>query len=160
MTAKSRFDQAEKYREMMECAESYVMENKLKADAPDKVANFIRPLLVGLKQEKLFVLMTDSKHRINHCEEITVGLVDRSQVHPREVFRNAIIQSASCIVVAHNHPSGDPTPSSADIACTRQLIEAGKIIGIQVTDHVIVGLSSDSFPGGYVSMRAEKLLDF
>ena len=158
MAAKSRFDQAEKYREMMECAESYVMTVRPLVDAPNKVADFMQPLTAELTQEKLFVLMADTKNRIIHCEAVTTGLVDRSQVHAREIFRKAIIHNASRIIIAHNHPSGDPTPSSADITCTNGLVAAGKVVGIEVLDHVIIGKTSQRYPSGYVSMKQENLM--
>ena len=79
---------------------------------------------------------------------LTLGLVDRTQIHPREVFRSAIRENCSRVLLVHSHPSGDPTPSAQDIAATRQLVEAGKIVGIDVLDRVILGSRTErlSFP--------------
>jgi DNA repair protein RadC len=107
---------------------------------PAEVAAFVRELgLVENEQEHFLSIMLDAKHAIRGYTLVTIGLVDRTQVHSREVFRSAILQGATKIVLAHNHPSGDYAPSAQDVACTRQLVEAGKIIGIEVLDHVIVG---------------------
>ena len=89
---------------------------------------------------------------------ITVGLLDRSQVHAREVFRPAIQHSAAKLVLTHNHPSGDPSPSQADISCTRDLIKAGHIIGIEVVDHIIIGRLTKGRLCDYVSLKSERLI--
>ena len=92
-----------------------------------------------LAQEAFVVLTLNPKGHLISKHLITLGLIDASLVHPREVFRVAIMDGASAILVAHNHPSGDVSPSQEDVCITKQLSEAGKIIGIQVMDHVIVG---------------------
>jgi DNA repair protein RadC len=98
---------------------------------------FIRLASDGL-QEQFHVVTLDTKHKPiqNHC--ITVGTLDASLVHPREVFRPAIRDAASAVLLVHNHPSGDPTPSREDHRVTQQLTEAGKLIGIEVLDHIVV----------------------
>ena len=89
---------------------------------------------------------------------VTVGLLDRSQAHAREIFRPAIQYSAAKLILAHNHPSGDPTPSPNDISSTRDLIKTGEIIGIPVIDHVVVGLPQDG-RCDYYSFREHELID-
>ncbi len=91
------------------------------------------------EQEHLFAIHLDAKNKIKGYTLVTMGLIDRSHIHAREVFRSAIINGASRIILVHNHPSGDPTPSSQDISSTREMRCAGKIIGIQITDHIILG---------------------
>ena len=88
--------------------------------------------------EQFGVLLLDTKHRVLRTTLLSVGTLDASIVHPREVFREAASGGASAIVVFHNHPSGDPTPSGDDIALTRRLVTAGDLMGITVLDHVIV----------------------
>lgn len=91
------------------------------------------------KQEQFHIVTLDTKRQVIDAHLITVGTLDSSLVHPREVFRPAIRDAASAILLAHNHPSGDPTPSRADLAVTQRLVEAGKLIGIEILDHIIVG---------------------
>jgi DNA repair protein RadC len=90
-------------------------------------------------QEEFHIVTLDTKRQVIDSHLITVGILDSSLVHPREVFRPAIRDAASAILLAHNHPSGDPTPSRADLTVTQRLTEAGKLIGIDVIDHIIVG---------------------
>ena len=89
-------------------------------------------------QEEFHIVTLDTKHKPIRTHEITVGTLDASLVHPREVFRPAIRDAASAVLLVHNHPSGDPTPSREDYQVTNQLTEAGKLLGINVLDHIIV----------------------
>jgi|APSaa5957512622_1039677.scaffolds.fasta_scaffold133604_1 DNA repair protein RadC len=146
------------YRQVMDAFAEYVATEQPKLDAPTDVASLMRPILAGREQEEFHVLLLDTKHRLIHDRMVTVGLLDCSQVHAREVFRPAIEFSASRVILVHQHPSGDPTPSANDIACTRNLVEAGKIIGIEVLDHVVIGRRSQSRPRDYLSFREENLL--
>ncbi|MBL8852740.1 MAG: DNA repair protein RadC [Planctomycetaceae bacterium] len=91
------------------------------------------------KQEQFHVVTLDTKRQVIDSHQITVGTLDASLVHPREVFRPAIRDAASAVLLAHNHPSGDPTPSRADLTVTQRLVEVGKLIGIEVLDHIIIG---------------------
>jgi DNA repair protein RadC len=91
------------------------------------------------KKENFIELCLDTKNQIIREEIISIGSLNANVVHPREVFKTALAVSAAHIIVAHNHPSGDPTPSREDIEVTKKLIEAGKIIGVDVLDHVIIG---------------------
>lgn len=99
-------------------------------------------------QENLIVIILNAMKKVTKVVPITRGLLDGAQVHPREIFAPAIEARAHCIVVAHNHPSGDVAPSREDRDATRKLVEAGKILGIPVVDHVIVGSL-----GGYYSFH-------
>jgi len=106
----------------------------------------MRLALRDLAHEEFHVLLLSTQNEVLRKLQVTRGTLDASLVHPREVFRPAISEAAASIILVHNHPSGDPTPSAEDRAVTRQLKEAGGIIGIDVLDHVIVG------EGRYVSM--------
>ncbi|MEM7457252.1 MAG: DNA repair protein RadC [Planctomycetota bacterium] len=91
------------------------------------------------KQEEFHIVTLDTKNQVIDTHQITVGTLDASLVHPREVFRAAIKDAASSIILVHNHPSGDPTPSPEDHAVTRRLEESGRIVGIDVLDHIVLG---------------------
>jgi DNA repair protein RadC len=95
-------------------------------------------LAVDGRQEEFHVVSLDVKHQVIRSHPVSVGSIDRTLVHPREVFRPAIKDAAKAILLVHNHPSGDPTPSDEDIKLTNRLDEAGRTVGIQVLDHVIV----------------------
>jgi len=105
------------------------------------------------KQEEFYVLMLNSKNNIVSEKLITKGILDASIVHPREIFKEAIKNSASKIILVHNHPSGDPSPSSEDLEITKKLQEAGQMVDIKVLDHVIIG------NGSYFSLK-ERLPEF
>jgi DNA repair protein RadC len=106
-----------------------------------------------LNVEVLYGLALDSKLRLVWCYEVTRGLLNQTLVHAREIFREAISASAAHLVLVHNHPSGDPKPSTDDIRVTRELTQAGKLLGIPVLDHVIIGKPSDTNRRGYVSLK-------
>jgi len=137
---------------------SSVDRERPKIDGPPAVAALLRERLRQRRQEELHVLLLDTKHQLIRDERVTIGLLDRSQIHAREVFRPAIRECCSRLILAHNHPSGDPTPSAQDIACTKDLAAAGKIIGIDVLDHVVLGRRTVSRPCDYLSFREENLL--
>ena len=128
-------------------------------DNADKAAEFFRPYAHGLLVEKFWVLCLNRKNRVLKCIEITSGTANTTLAHPREVFREAITESASAILCAHNHPSGDPTPSSADIKMTRLLRDASQTVDIPLVDHVILG-QPQADPGGlgYYSFREAGLI--
>ena len=100
---------------------------------------------LGKVKEYFYILLLDTKNNIISKEQISVGILDASIVHPREIFRPAIKNSASRVILIHNHPSGDPSPSEEDLSITSKLIEVGELIGIDVLDHVIVGDSYWSY---------------
>jgi DNA repair protein RadC len=130
----------------------------IRMTSPRAVVDYLRDEFRPLTQENFTVLLLNTKHHLIQCKRVTQGLVDRSQVHAREVFRPAIRASCSRVILAHNHPSGDPTPSGQDIACTKSLVSAGKIIGIEVLDHIVVGQRTDAGSREYVSFREEGLM--
>lgn len=99
------------------------------------------------RKEHFFVLFLDGSHKIISKEVVSVGIATRSIVHPREVFRTAIVKNAIAIIVAHNHPSGNLEPSPDDIEVTERLRKAGEIIGINILDHVIISRQ------GYISFK-------
>ena len=133
-------------------------------DAPvlgraDLVAAYFQPLVSGLEVEKFWVLCLNRKNRLVKRVEITSGTATAALAHPREVFRAAIREAASAVVCVHNHPSGDPAPSAADLQVTRQLREAAKTVDIALLDHVIVGQAgADPLGRGYYSFRVAGLL--
>ena len=152
------------YAAAMEACAAYVQVSKHAIREPDAVYKIIRPIIDaatgGDKQESFMVLLLNTKNRLIMTPvEATRGLLDTSPVHPREGFREAVRNSAASVILAHNHPSGDPTPSKEDIDITRRLAEAGKILGIRILDHVICGRPSDTSPG-YVSLREKNLVTF
>jgi len=104
------------------------------------------PRLQDVLQEEFHALLLNSRHRVVREVLVTRGTLDASLIHPREVFRPAVAEGAAGVILVHNHPSGDPTPSAEDRAVTRQLAEAGRALGIPVLDHVVVGR------GAYVSL--------
>lgn len=106
---------------------------------PADVYERFAPALRDLAQEEFRVLLLNTQHAVTRELVVTRGTLDASVVHPREVFKAAVVESAASIILVHNHPSGDPTPSPEDRAVTRQLEEAGRILGIQVMDHIVVG---------------------
>jgi DNA repair protein RadC len=109
--------------------------------------------IAGLAQETFQVLSVNVKNCLINRHMISLGLVDSCPVHPREVFRAALNDGAANVILVHNHPSGDPTPSTADLTITKQLIEAGKLLGVPVLDHVIIGRPVTPSDVGYLSMR-------
>ena len=122
---------------------------------PGAVASFMRPHFQNPNQEEFHILMLDSRSRAFSEECVTIGILDQSLVHPREVFRPAIQATCQNVVLCHNHPSGDPTPSDMDKLLTERLIIAGELIGIEVKDHIILGKSEADPKGiGYHSMAA------
>ena len=125
----------------------------------DLVADHFRPLVVGLDVEKFWVLCLNRKNRLLKRVEVTSGTATAALAHPREVFREAIRESATAVVCAHNHPSGDPAPSAADLQITRQLREAAKAVDIELLDHVILGRpNADPTGRGYYSFREAGLI--
>ena len=118
---------------------------------PGQVAELLHGLLAsrleGLEQEEFHAVLLDARHRPIAARQVSVGTLTASLVHPREVFRAAVRSNAAALVVAHNHPSGDPEPSLEDLELTRRLVSSGELLGIPLLDHVIVG------DGVWVSLR-------
>jgi len=106
---------------------------------PEDVVDLCSTQLRGLDREHFWCLSLNTKNRLLRLSEVSVGSLNASIVHPRELFKEAVKASAASVVVVHNHPSGDPTPSGADIQLTRRLVKAGDVLGIEVLDHVVIG---------------------
>jgi DNA repair protein RadC len=122
-------------------------------DRAEIVAELLREEFRSLLVETFHVLLLNTRRRLISIEKISHGTLDTILIHPREVFKAAIAANAAAVIVAHNHPSGDPTPSDADIRATRDLIRAGQVLKIDVMDHVILGARSDTRPKDFVSLR-------
>jgi DNA repair protein RadC len=133
-------------------------------DAPllnraDLIAAYFQPIVAGLDVEKFWVVCLNRKNRLLKRVEVTSGTATAALAHPREVFRAAIRESAAAVVCVHNHPSGDPAPSAADVQVTRQLREAAKAVDIALLDHVIVGrVAADPLGRGFYSFREGGML--
>lgn len=128
---------------------------------PDDAANLMRALARGLNHERFWTLNLDTRNRLigTPCE-ISRGILDASLVHAREVFKLAIQSGCAALVLAHNHPSGDSSPSAEDLKLTRQLIQAGQVIGIKVMDHIIIGRRHGALSRDYLSLRESGLVTF
>ena len=118
---------------------------------PEDVLSQVRDL-ARARREHFVVLLLNARHELEKRETVSVGSLNASIVHPREVFQPAILHSAASVVLVHNHPSGDPEPSEEDLSITKRLVQVGEIVGIGVLDHVIVA------ERGVVSLRARQLL--
>lgn len=117
---------------------SSVMQNIVLNRSRD-VFEYMHDAIKGLKQEHFFVISLDSKNRIISEKVIAIGTLNAALIHPREIFKEAIRNSANSIILVHNHPSGDPTPSSDDLKVTEELVNASRFLDINVLDHVIIG---------------------
>jgi len=122
-------------------------------DDPATVANYLRETNRVKGKEEFQVLLLNTRKRLIRVEKISDGLLDTVLVHPREVFKSAIAANASAIILVHNHPSGDPTPSDADVKVTRDLIRAGQLLKIEVLDHIIFGTATNERAKDYASLR-------
>ena len=118
---------------------AYKKEDNIRISGPNDITDLLMEEMRYLKKEYFKIAILDTKNQIITIENISIGNLNSSIVHPREVFNRAIKRSANSIILVHNHPSGDPTPSSEDINITNRLIEAGSILGIKVLDHIIIG---------------------
>lgn len=137
----------------------YRVASDRKIRMPEEAANAAKEI-ASSDTECFCVLSLDARNGLRASEVVTTGLVDSSLVHPREVFRAAIGHNACAVVLVHNHPTGDTTPSAEDIRITRQLIDAGKIIDIKVIDHVIIGAGADGGGVKWSSLRDAGLVEF
>ena len=131
---------------------SSIEDTKITVKSPEDVVKTARNLLKGKKKEHFVVICLDTRNHLIKTSTVSIGSLDCSIVHPREVFKDAISSSAASVIFIHNHPSGDPTPSEDDIKMTKRLIEAGEIIGIEVLDHIIICDSE------HLSMKAKNLV--
>ncbi|MQL51366.1 DNA repair protein RadC [Desulfofundulus thermobenzoicus] len=120
--------------------------------SPEDAAGLVMEEMRHLDREHFRALLLNTKNQVIAREVISIGTLNSSTVHPRELFKNAIKRNAAAVILIHNHPSGDPAPSSEDLAVTGRLVEAGRIIGIEVLDHLIIG------DNRFVSFKAKGLL--
>jgi DNA repair protein RadC len=114
---------------------------------PQQAAAVLRPRIEDWSKEHFLAILLDARNRIVGIETVSVGSLSASIVHPREVFKPALLASAAGLLLAHNHPSGDPQPSPEDLAITRRLVDAGALLGIEVLDHLVFT------PRAFVSMK-------
>ena len=105
----------------------------------ETAAKIVKDLIGNSDREKFVVLFLDTRYKIIGLEIVAVGQIDQVAIHPREVFKAAIISNSKAIILAHNHPSGDSTPSQDDIALTKRMMQAGEILAIEILDHIVVG---------------------
>ncbi len=110
-----------------------------KLDTPELIYDLLGPEMRMLAKESLRAVLLDTRLRLLRVEEISLGSISECIAHPREVFRPALIHSAFAVILAHNHPSGDPTPSASDIQMSRRMAEAARVLQIRLVDHVIIG---------------------
>jgi DNA repair protein RadC len=131
--------------------DSSVPSNKKRIGSPVDVVSMFKTYLEGVDREHFCIAMLDRKGNLLGLNTVSIGSVSSSIVHPREVFKPAIVIGASSIILCHNHPSGDTMPSNEDIAITKKLIEGGKILNIEILDHVIIG-------DNYYSMKEKGII--
>ncbi len=127
---------------------------KLLITTPDQAYVFVKGLIAHLKREVFGVILQDVRGQVLKWEEVSVGTLTQTLVHPREVFYPAIRERAASLILVHNHPSGDPTPSDEDIRVTRLLVEASRHLGIPINDHLIISSS------GFVSLKDRGIINF
>jgi DNA repair protein RadC len=143
---KAAFELARRFQESLAPTE------REQLTTPEMIVRLVKPKLIERKKECFFTVLLDARNRHIRTEQVSVGSLDTTLAHPREVFDAAVHDHAPAIVVVHNHPSGDPTPSEDDLRLTRRLVEAGKVLGIRLVDHIIIGQEK------YYSFRSHALL--
>ena len=130
---------------------SLAPEERATIQSPQDVANLVAAGMASLEQEHLRVLLLNTRNQVLNIQEIYIGNVNSSVVRPAEVLRPAVRENAPGIIVVHNHPSGDPTPNAEDVSITRQIAQAGQLLGIELLDHVVIGSG-----GRFVSLKELK----
>ena len=131
---------------------SLAPEERATINCPEDVVNLLSAEMSALDQEHLRVLLLNTRNEVMGVEEIYIGNVNSSVVRPAEVFRPGIRGNATSLIAAHNHPSGDPAPSGADVSITRDLVQAGKLLGMELLDHIVIGSTHR-----YISMKEARL---
>jgi DNA repair protein RadC len=131
--------------------------SKQKLDSPELVHELVGAEMRMLRKESLRVILLNTRYRSLGFEEISIGSVNESIAHPRDVFRPALIASAYAVIVVHNHPSGDASPSQTDHSLTRRLAEAAELLQIKLLDHIIIGAPTERSPG-YFSFKEAGVL--
>ena len=124
----------------------------LRLGDPDEVAAFLVPLIGGADREHCLSVLLDTKHRVIRTVTVSIGSIDHTFMTPHGIFRDALLGNAAAVILAHNHPSGDPEPSRDDERVTRRLVEAGRLVGVEVLDHLVVG------GGSWVSLARRGLV--
>lgn len=130
----------------------YRTDKKIKIGSPSDAVDIVMEDMRYLRKEHLKVIFLNTKNQIIEVKDLSIGSLNASVVHPREVYSEAIRKSSSSIIICHNHPSGDPTPSQEDINITKRLHEVGKLVGIDLLDHLIIG------DGSYISLKEKGIL--
>lgn len=134
------------------CKEGSIMYGARKISSPSDAVNLIGEFMGDSDREEFIIIAIDTKNQPTAINVCSIGTLNATLVHPREVFKMAILANANSIIIAHNHPSGDVSPSKEDINITTKLKEAGDIIGINITDHLIIG------SGNYMSFKEQKMI--
>lgn len=128
--------------------EASILYEQRQVNTPDDAARLVEGFLADSDREKIIAICLDTKHQPTAINTVSVGTLNSSLVHPREVFKAAILSNSAAVILAHNHPSGKSEPSEDDIKITKRLMDAGAVLGIDVLDHIIIGGT-----GNYKSMR-------
>jgi len=131
--------------------------SKQKIDSPEIVNELVGAELRALRKESLRVILLDTRYHLIRIEQVSLGSGNESIAHPREIFPPAVVSSAYAVIVVHNHPSGDPSPSQADHSLTRRLAEAAELLQIKLLDHIIIGAHAEGSPG-YFSFKEAGVL--
>ncbi len=132
-----------------------------KINSPEDVFEIMEPLARGRHQEFFHILLLDARNRlVGQPVQVVTGTHDRCPANPADIFTPAIKRGCAAVILVHNHPSGDPTPSKNDIGVTVRLVDAAKILGIRLVDHIVVGRRTDMHPLGFTSIAREKLVAF
>ena len=131
--------------------------SKQKIDSPELANELVGAEMRRLHKESLRVILLDTRYHLIRIEEVSIGSVNESIAHPRDVFRPAVVSSAYAMIVVHNHPSGDPSPSQTDHSLTRRLAEAAELLQIKLLDHIIIGAPSEQGTG-YFSFKEAGVL--
>jgi DNA repair protein RadC len=132
--------------------ENSILYKNRQISSPQEAVNLVRDFLENSDREQLIVCCLDTKNQPTIINTVSIGSLNSSIVHPREVFKTAILGNSASIIIFHNHPSGDPTPSKEDVNITKRLSESGKILGINLIDHIILGDKN------YISLKDKCLL--
>jgi DNA repair protein RadC len=119
---------------------------------PDRVADHLVPLIGAADREHCLAVLLDTKHRVLRTSTVSIGSIDHTFMTPQGIFRDALLGNAAAVILAHNHPSGDPEPSRDDERVTRRLVEAGRLMGVEVLDHLVIG------GGSWVSLARRGLV--
>ena len=139
--------------ELVKRLDAYPKKNKQKINTSSEAAKLLMKRLQNTKKENFYAIFLDVKHNLIKSKHIFTGTINSSHVFPREIFKEALAESAAAVIFVHNHPSGDPTPSNADIQITNQIVNLGNMMGIEVLDHIVIGNKS------YTSMKDSNLLN-